>query len=65
MKNFSSEMQNSFVRLAILDWNELPSENQTKQKSSPGCLKFSSAQFLTLVCGKLLVQQGVTLNLEI
>ena len=44
----TSKIQNSFLRLAILDWNELPSEIKSKQdKISPVCLECSSAQFLT------------------
>ena len=57
-----------FVRLAILDWNELPSEIKIKQdkKVSPSNLELSSPQLTkgTLFCGRLLVQHGVTLNLE-
>ena len=39
-------MQNSFVRLAILDWNELPIEIKIKQdkKVSPSDLELSFAQ---------------------
>ena len=62
-KFFSIKRQNSFVRLAILDWNELPSEIKIKQDKSN---KHSSPQLTkgTLFCGRLLVQLGVTLNLE-
>ena len=36
------------VRLAMLDWNELLSEIKfERDKNSPCCLDFSSAQFLT------------------
>ena len=67
-KFFSIKRQNSFVRLAILDWNELPSEIKIKQdkKSFPKQLRtfFSSAYKRNPFCGKLLVQHGVTLNLE-
>ena len=48
-KKFSTiKMQNSFVRLAILDWNELPSEIKIKQdkKVSPSNFELSSAQLL-------------------
>ena len=46
-QKFSSiKMRNSFVRLPILDWIELPSEIKIKQdkKVSPGNIELSSAQ---------------------
>ena len=68
-QKFSSTIvQNSFVRLAILDWNELPSEIKIKKdkKSFPKQLRtfFCSANKMNPFCGRLLVQHGVTLNLE-
>ena len=65
---FSIKRQNLFVRLPILDWNELPREikiNKTKNVS-PSNLELSSPQLTkgTLFCGRLLVQHGLTLNLE-
>ena len=47
LKFVSSKMRNSFVRLAILDWNELPTEIKTKQDKKFQQAAFSSAQFLS------------------